>query len=1424
MKLNQENGDVRIDSIDSEHLILGQDVNSTWSIPNMQGSHIDGYYLALGQPIYINSFFMGSEYPATDTKIIDNATQMKYYSGKTFNQLEKTADGKFVTWQTVLGSARSNDESVIQSDFFDYIYDIATPTDFRLQFNSWYDYRLNITPERLEDSFMGIEKGLSQFGVEPIDSYVADDGWNDYAKDFWGFNKNFPNGLSESSQVADNLGADFGLWFGPRGGYDYTYSFAKNIQNAGNGHVNTASNDICIIDQVYFEKTSDLLLKYMEDYNVGYWKLDGFAAKPCPETDHGHVTGGNMGMYYMNEVWENYLHLFEQMRDLRESQGKDLFLNLTSYAWPSPWFLQWVNAVYIQNSSDTGFAGSGSDADRMLTYRDGRYFDFVQTRNFQFPLANIYNHDPVYGKEAKTSLGKDPVMDTDEFRKYLYVNAARGTAFWELYYSYEWLDEEKWMVNSEVLNFAKENSKTLKNTKLIGENPTQNNVYGFSAWDDNQGFITLRNPSNTKKNYTVTLDRIIGVPENMQNWGKSVIIPYQTNIDSIIYSYGDSLNIELDPYEVIIYKFSKNDTVAPKLDKVAVIDNQTIRLYFNEAVKGENIIVKKHDVREAKLLADYKTIEVTLNDVMENKEVVEIEAKNVSDLSDNVCEDNVTYTYYDNHLVNKVENINDLKDAHNSNNIRIETDEQLQENVLCIENKAFSLNNADCIVNQEDMSVSFLIKTDVNDTNILSQGDSYNIRLKNGKLLFDCGNQLVTSKTDISDNQWHQISVVKEPNNMLKIYIDGKLNSSSYSKDIKSINAYDIVLGSDNFVGKIAKVEILNKSLSYDEISVLSSNYPIGSSIAKDIDIFALLNDKDRLPENVDVTYDNGYKTSQKATWNVTDQFNTIGKKVIEGVYGNNDKVRANVNVLAQYPVGSFDKAALKNNWSIIREKTDNYIVDNNGLTIYGTAGYIDNNTNSNDNIFVQEMPFNNCVFATKLTSKPYANWQSGGLLAYQDDDNYVRMSRKFVNKNILSFTVEINGAQTHIECDDPLQNDEIYLAIEKIDNLYRAYYSADGHNWHIVTTSSGKKAEMTANLSEPKVGIYATNAGNQQYVATFDKVDYLQYSLALEIEKIEDTKLVIKAGEKLPNYFKTNIVLKDGSKKDVYVDVDTSSIDINNKGIYNIEGTVYGTNEKVNVEIKIEGEINKLALKIAIDLAESAKLDNVIPIVVKEFNLALQNAKDVYESENTLQKDVDEAFERLANIMHKLEFFKGDKTTLKAFIDKVSNLEESKYAQATWISFEDALTNAANVYMDENAMEKEVNEAYNALVKAFLDLRLIPNKDLLKDLINQAEGLNAASYTIASWDAMQSILNDAKAVFENLNATQKEVDNSSEKLTKAIASLETNTSVNNTVDMPVKGDNTKSVKTGDDGLLGVFSGITLLSIVGYTIFKRKKD
>ena len=101
---------------------------------------------------------------------------MRYFSGKTFEKLQEdnqlTTDGKYVTWQTVAGAARSTDMNVIQSDFYEYINSIATRSDFRTQYNSWYDNMMTINDDNIESAFKKMEKGFSESGVE-TDGFVC---------------------------------------------------------------------------------------------------------------------------------------------------------------------------------------------------------------------------------------------------------------------------------------------------------------------------------------------------------------------------------------------------------------------------------------------------------------------------------------------------------------------------------------------------------------------------------------------------------------------------------------------------------------------------------------------------------------------------------------------------------------------------------------------------------------------------------------------------------------------------------------------------------------------------------------------------------------------------------------------------------------------------------------------------------------------------------------------------------------------------------------------------------------------------------------------------------------------------------------------------------------------------------------------------
>ncbi|MFR2445867.1 MAG: discoidin domain-containing protein, partial [Thomasclavelia spiroformis] len=133
----------------------------------------------------------------------------------------------------------------------------------------------------------------------------------------------------------------------------------------------------------------------------------------------------------------------------------------------------------------------------------------------------------------------------------------------------------------------------------------------------------------------------------------------------------------------------------------------------------------------------------------------------------------------------------------------------------------------------------------------------------------------------------------------------------------------------------------------------------------------------------------------------------------------------------------------------------------------------------------------------------------------------------------------------------------------------------------------------------------------------------------------------------------------------------------------------------------------HKEALEIALELANKITehdLENVVPAVVEEFIAARAEADEVYNDAKASQEQINKAFDRLAKAMHMLDFIKGDKTALKAFIDKVEGLKDSKdqYTQASWDALEEVLAKAVGVYDNPNAMQEEVNNAYKELVTAF--------------------------------------------------------------------------------------------------------------------------
>ena len=261
--------------------------------------------------------------------------------------------------------------------------------------------------------------------------------------------------------------------------------------------------------------------------------------------------------------------------------------------------------------------------------------------------------------------------------------------------------------------------------------------------------------------------------------------------------------------------------------------------------------------------------------------------------------------------------------------------------------------------------------------------------------------------------------------------------------------------------------------------------------------------------------------------------------------------------------------------------------------------------------------------------------------------------------------------------------------------------------------------------------------------------------------------------------------------------------------------------------------EKNKKELSVALEMAKQVtpeQLDKVVPAVVTEFKAALENAQIIFDKKDANELEINKAFERLSNVMQMLEFYKGDKTQLSALVEKIEKLNKNDYLSATWKNLESVLTTAKDVLNNPDALEIEVSETHDQLVRTFLQLRLKPNKDLLSELINKAENTDQTKYTAVSLLSLKSALVEAKAVLDNNEATQDEVTAVEILLKTALDNLVVKEI---TLDDPnaqtppdAKPGNgvITATKTGDDSMMLTFALAGLLALAGSVIVLKKKE
>ena len=273
---------------------------------------------------------------------------------------------------------------------------------------------------------------------------------------------------------------------------------------------------------------------------------------------------------------------------------------------------------------------------------------------------------------------------------------------------------------------------------------------------------------------------------------------------------------------------------------------------------------------------------------------------------------------------------------------------------------------------------------------------------------------------------------------------------------------------------------------------------------------------------------------------------------------------------------------------------------------------------------------------------------------------------------------------------------------------------------------------------------------------------------------------------------------------------------------------------------VKIPVDKSKLQQLVNKAKGYEEKLDEYTPSTGEIFQAALTAAREVLDNEKATQQQVNEAYLNLQNSIFGLRLLpnKEDLEDLVKDAETKYEVKLDEYTPATADAFKAALDAAREVLTDKEATQEQVDEACRNLRNAIFGLRLIPNKDKLEDLIGKMENVDLSAYTAESAAAFQSALRTARAVMEDPEADQSEVNAAEKALQAKFDGLVT---VENEQDkdeskkpgVPTPDDDKnqgtddgkKSAKTGDAAVsIGwMVTGIMAVFVVGTVFFARKR-
>ncbi len=162
-----------------------------------------------------------------------------------------------------------------------------------------------------------------------------------------------------------------------------------------------------------------------------------------------------------------------------------------------------------------------------------------------------------------------------------------------------------------------------------------------------------------------------------------------------------------------------------------------------------------------------------------------------------------------------------------------------------------------------------------------------------------------------------------------------------------------------------------------------------------------------------------------------------------------------------------------------------------------------------------------------------------------------------------------------------------------------------------------------------------------------------------------------------------------------------------------------------------------------------------------------------------------DAAYDVLLSRVHLLGFV-GNTTDLKTAVAAARGVSTEGKTEESVAVLNAAITKAEKMIEEANTLQEDLDAMIIELQEAIFNLRKIPNKDELQNLVNSVKAMNLGAYTPETASAVKAAYAKAVAVLNDDNATEDKVKEAVAELSTAVNKLAAKSAAKTADTMPV--------------------------------------